>query len=196
MRHTPGRIASFEIQILMDTTARAFGVKGKRVWNDPPQKALHEYMKFTIFCMQLAETDPDRLYAESFRTGSLIRRITGFKALRDVEELVFYLYGNIGIAMDGRLPGEIQVYRCFFSRYYSPDQCALMSAVDDGMTAGIAGGGRLHFSERLTEGGRTCRAVFTGSLQELRRTGNGRRKAEFENRNRRRHRRRGRNDRK
>ena len=32
-RRTPDIIASVEIQILLDTTARAFGVKGKRVWN-------------------------------------------------------------------------------------------------------------------------------------------------------------------
>lgn len=157
---TPGYLASAEIQILLDTTARAFGVKGKRVWHRPPKRALREYAEFTASCMSRGSADPARLYEESFRTGSMVRRITGFCSPGDIADLVFYLYGNIGIGMNGSIPGEVSVRNCYFSRYYSPEQCAVMSSVDSGMIAGIAGGGKLEFTERITEGSSMCRACF------------------------------------
>lgn len=159
-RRTPDIIASVEIQILLDTTARAFSVKSKCVWNHRPQRALREYSDFTVSCMKRGEADAERLYAESFRTGSMIRRVTGFRSSRDIEELVFYLYSNIGIAMEGSIPGEVIVRKCWFSRSYTPEQCLVMSSVDSGIIAGIAGGGRLDFTERLTQGNSCCRACF------------------------------------
>lgn len=158
---TPGWIASAEIQVLLDTTAKAFGVKGLRVWNHRPERALREYAEFTSACMKRGTADPGRLYAESFRTGSAVRRITGFRSRKDIEDLTFYLYSNIGITMGGSIPGEVTVPDCYFSRYYSPQECKVMSSVDSGMIAGIAGGGSLVFTERLTEGRSCCRAVFT-----------------------------------
>ncbi len=159
-RKKPGRAASIEIQILLNTTAKAFGVKGRRVWNLSPQAALRTYCLFTAACMRQGKADPERLYAESFRAGSMLRRITGFQSSRDIEELVFYLYKNIGIAMDGRIPGEVTVHSCYFSRFYLPGQCLVMSAADSGILSGIAGGGSLCFTERITEGNSCCRAVF------------------------------------
>lgn len=173
-RRTPDIIASVEIQILLDTTARGFGVKGKRVWNHRPQRALREYSDFTVSCMKRGETDADRLYAEAFRTGSMVRRVTGFRSSRDIEKLVFYLYSNIGIAMYGYLPGEVIVRECRFSRFYTPEQCLIMSSVDSGIIAGIAGGGRLDFTERLTEGNSCCRAYFSKRLQSGTKRGNDR----------------------
>ena len=159
-RHTPGWVISLELQILLHTTARAFGVQGKRVWQLSPQKALHAYAAFTVSCMRRCKADPRRLYKESYRTGRLVRRMTGIRSRDDVEALVYFLYGNIGITMDGNIPGEVTVHRCYFSRYYSPSQCALMSSVDAGIIAGLAGGGRLDFNRRITEGSDCCRAVF------------------------------------
>ena len=160
-RRRPGRFASLEIQILLDTTARGFGVRRARVWHRPPREALREYSQFTVSCMRRREADPDRLYAEAYRTGSLVRRVTGFRYSWDISALVFYLYRNIGIGMEGHIPGEVTVRRCRFSGFYTPEECRVMSAVDSGIIAGIAGGGRLEFTERLTQGDGCCRAVFT-----------------------------------
>ena len=95
-----------------------------------------------------------------YRTGERVRRLTGFTEKADLERLVFYLYRNIGILMDGHLPGEIKVSSCYFSRFYTPEQCALMSYMDSGIIAGILGGGKIEFTERITEGCGNCRAFF------------------------------------
>ena len=160
IRKSPDRAACFEIQILMNMTARAFGTRSKRVWDLAPGKALRTYASFTVGCMEKRKADPRRLYAEAYKTGRKVRLITGLTDPEDIEMLVFYLYRNIGIKMKGSIPGEIIVSGCCFSRSYSPEQCALMSWADSGIIAGLSGGGKLDFSERLTEGCSRCRAVF------------------------------------
>ena len=92
--------------------------------------------------------------------GNRLRRITGFTDSKDLQQLVFFLYRNIHIAMGGRLPGEIRVSSCYFSHFYTPKQCALMSYVDSGIIAGLFGGGNLKFVERITEGCGRCTAIF------------------------------------
>ena len=62
--------------------------------------------------------------------------------------------------------GEIVVTDCYFSRFYTPEQCAVMSSVDSGIIAGLCGGGTLTFTERITEGCRRCRACFSKPLPE------------------------------
>ena len=70
------------------------------------------------------------------------------------------LYGAIGIDFVGRPDGGILIRSCGFSRHYDGPVCGLVSALDEGVLSGLAGGGRLEFRERLTEGGRACRADF------------------------------------
>jgi hypothetical protein len=57
--------------------------------------------------------------------------------------------------------GEVTIARCYFSSYYSPQVCRLMSAMDQGLFAGLSGGGRLIFMTRITEGYDHCQAQFT-----------------------------------
>lgn len=168
-KHTPSIVRSVEIQLLMNITARGFGTRGKRVWTHRPDKALREYAEFTSDCMKNCSYDPlspadsvsGSLAKEAHRTGRLVRAVTGFRKPEDFERLVFYLYKNIDIEMNGSLPGDITVADCYFSRYYSPANCALMSIVDSGVIAGICGGGSLDFYERITEGCKCCKAHFT-----------------------------------
>ena len=56
--------------------------------------------------------------------------------------------------------GEITISRCYFSSFYSPEVCRVMSAMDRGLLAGLAGGGELVFIQRITEGQPCCRARF------------------------------------
>ena len=159
-KHTPEWVRSLEIQLLSDLTARAFQVPGRSLWNKPAELALRQYAAFTVSCMDEREADPNVLYREAYAVGSRLRQLTGISEKRDAERLVFYLYRNIGITMLGELPGEITVPDCFFARFYTPRQCAVMSAVDAGIIAGICGGGSLRFSQRITEGCGMCRASF------------------------------------
>ena len=100
--------------------------------------------------------------------GRRLRRLTDFTDSRDAERLIFYLYRNLQIDMDGHLPGEITVRKCYFSGFYAPEQCALMSSVDSGVMSGLLGGGTLTFSKRITEGHKTCASCFTGGITDER----------------------------
>ena len=161
-KHKVQPAASIQIQILMGTTARAFGVRSGQVWYLHSDKALRRYADFTVACMRGFEGKESaaglsrRLFQSAFRLGRRIRVITGFTTHEDQSRLVFFLYRTIGIFMTGRLPGEFTVAHCYFSRFYTPKQCALMSAMDAGIISGICGGGRLVFTERITEGCGRC----------------------------------------
>ena len=147
------------LQILLTVTARAFGQRGKIIWHLPAQKGLRTYALYTLDCSQRSP-QPERLY-DTFRSlGTFLRRLSGFTEDTDLGALVFFLYQVIGITMEGKLPGKVQVKRCFFSALYSPTQCALMSHMDAGLITGILGRGRFRFTERLTEGYPTCTAFL------------------------------------
>lgn len=87
-----------------------------------------------------------------------LRRWFGVDTVEEVMELGQILYRAIGIEIHGDTRGVVTVKRCYFSQFYSGAVCDLISALDDGVFSGLSGGGRLTFSERLTEGGECCRA--------------------------------------
>jgi len=64
----------------------------------------------------------------------------------------------LGIDFLGEPDGSMVMTRCFFSDYYSSPVCRLISSLDEGLLVGLAGGGRLSFSQRITEGHECCRA--------------------------------------
>ena len=163
-RYTPAWVVCLEIRVLYNTTSRAFGVPEKKIRLRAPGEVLRDYAAYSARCLMRCKADPGRIYREAYRTGEQVRRLTGFTEKADLERLVFYLYRNIGILMDGHLPGEVTVSRCYFSQFYTPEQCALMSYMDSGIIAGILGGGKLEFSERITEGCEKCRAFFVDNM--------------------------------
>ena len=164
-RHTPALLVSVQLQILLNLAARAFHAPGKSVWRHAPAKALREYAEFTARCT-LCGAKPENLYREAFDLGNRLRRLTGFTDAEDIERLIFYLYRNLQITMSGHLPGEITVRKCYFSGFYAPEQCTLMSAVDSGVMSGLLGGGTLTFTERITGGHKICAACFTGGITD------------------------------
>lgn len=102
-----------------------------------------------------------RLFDEALRLGRDMRRELGVSTRRDVMAAARILYRGLDIDLDGGPGGDIVVRRCSFSRLYSAAVCRLMSSLDAGILSGLAGGGELEFSERLTEGSVCCRARFT-----------------------------------
>ncbi len=160
-RRTPGRLRSIQLQILLDTTAAAFGRPGRMIWHLSADKALAAYADYTKRCASDPGADRKRIFRHARRLGRRIRKITGFSRREDLERLVFYLYGNIGIKMTGHLPGQILIPACSFSMVYTPGECRIMSFMDWGVISGICGGGRLVFAERLTQGCGRCLARLT-----------------------------------
>jgi len=126
---------------------------------------LESYADFTRIETERVLQDPDlaarveeRLYASSRALGERLRRALKLRTPRQVLAISKILYSALGIGFEGRDTGEVTICRCYFSGFYSADTCRVMSSADAGVAAGLSGGGRLAFSQRITEGGDACRA--------------------------------------
>jgi hypothetical protein len=108
----------------------------------------------------------ERLYRNAYGLGQLAGRLLRVRTVDDVMVLGRFLYSILDIDFAGSEDGPITIGRCFFSSFYTPQACQLMSAMDRGLLAGLAGGGDLAFSERITEGRPCCRAHF--ALEQMR----------------------------
>lgn len=155
-----------QLQVLMDLAAESFGMPREKLRKGSAEKALRQYAGFTCLCMETGNVEEEKLYQDAYRLGDKIRQTTGLTKDEDLKRLIILLYRNIGIKMsiEGNLGtehrGEVTVSNCYFSRVYTPEECRLMSFVDSGIVSGICGGGKLRFSQRLTEGCESCRACF------------------------------------
>ena len=108
--------------------------------------------------MKRSGIDTYRLYERAYAAGRRIAKASGIIRKEEAARLVFLLYRNIGISMFGNPHDEVIVTNCFFSRFYTPEQCRIMSEIDSGIVSGITGSGKLRFTHRITEGCRGCRA--------------------------------------
>lgn len=146
-----------QLQILADLAAESFGAPKIRL-SGTAEEALEQYAAFTCRCMEEKEADESRLFRDAQRLGSKIRKITGLTDAGDADRLIILLYQNIGIRM--MIDTDITVSECYFSRFYTPEQCRIMSNVDSGIISGIRGGGGISFQRRITEGCDRCKACF------------------------------------
>lgn len=155
------------VRTLHFVTAKAMGAPFRPGW-----PALPAYAAFTKAQMEsLSEAElpavRERMYRTARRLGTLLRRLLFIRSQERARRVVFWLYRSIGITLDGSCPGTVTVRRCFFSAYYTPEMCWIMSAMDRGIFAGLFGGGELTFEARITEGCPCCRAVFVSDETRL-----------------------------
>lgn len=163
----PPALKTRALSELAGLTADAFGVPPPPLEGRDWPAGLEAYALFSRSEAEKALTHPEelsvlraRLRARAFGFGERLRRRFGPSSRKEVLRLARFLYGTIGIDFDARPDGEVLIRACGFSRHYSREVCSLISALDEGVLAGLAGGGRLEFRERLTEGKAACRAVF------------------------------------
>ena len=97
------------------------------------------------------------LYENASRLGQEIRAWLPIRDRADVAAALHHLYRMLDIELTVDPRGSVTVRRCYFESCYSPEVCRFISALDEGIVAGICGG-RLVFSHRLTEGADACRA--------------------------------------
>ena len=150
---------------LFKATADAFECPAPRLYHLSYDDCLRTYAEFT---REQAESThqsgrdisviKSRLYEKAYPLGAKIRKWFGVDALEEVMALGRILYEAIGVDMRGDSQGNMAVKNCYYSQFYSGRVCGLISAMDDGVFSGLSGGGRLVFSERLTEGKGSCRA--------------------------------------
>jgi len=130
-------------------------------------KCLEDYARFTS---QMAENidisgppmeeTQRRLHESSSVYGAALRKRLRIRNMDQAVEALRSIYNMIGISFNCDRRGRFEIDRCFFSGYYSAETCKLISALDEGLAAGLSCGGKLSFEQRITEGGYCCRGTL------------------------------------
>ncbi len=159
--------ARMEIRILTWQTARAFGVKAPRGSGHSAPDLLERYARFTAEAAgQALNSGQDlnvlhrKLYHMACRLGGILRRWLAPENEQECAAVLSLLYRNIGITIRETAAGKFCVYQCYFSSFYTPEICAVISAIDQGIFAGVFHGGKLIFRKRITGGCPVCRAYL------------------------------------
>jgi hypothetical protein len=152
---------------LFHVTAAGFELQLPPLGNLDSEECLAQYAKFVqIHAEQQLRDGNDvtalaqRLYQHTFEMARLMNTWLGLHTVQDVMAVARVLYRILEIDLRGDARGEVVIQRCYFSNFYSADVCRLMSAMDRGLFAGLANGGELTFTSRITEGQPCCRAHF------------------------------------
>ncbi len=156
---------------LFEATADAFGCAVPSHEHLSYDECLRAYALFTSQQAEVALQEgcdrtvlKARLYHNAYPLGEKLRRWFGIDEVGEVMEIGHILYQAIGVDFAGDAQGQVTVSRCYFSQFYSPAACDLISALDDGVFSGLSLGGRLTFSQRITEGEIYCKAkLWSGS---------------------------------
>lgn len=164
-RRLPAWAARSAVRRLFEATATAFGL-------DPPPdggldhgELLERYVSFTTRSAERVLTDGTdldavsrRMRTNAHRLGASLRRTLGVRTRAEALRALRVAYRTIGIDLRADAHGDVVVERCAFAARSTPEVCALMSSLDEGVVAGLTRGGRLTFSERITEGHPRCLA--------------------------------------
>jgi len=165
--YLPTFVKKKKIQELFELTAEAFqsdlpAIK-KLSYND----CLKAYAHFSktkageaIKLHKNTQAVKQRLYRNAYRMGEKLRKDFRIETQVEVLRLSKILYKILKIDFTGYTSGEVIIKRCFFSQFYTPDVCGIISSLDEGVAAGLSAGGRLVFKERITEGNECCQAIF------------------------------------
>lgn len=105
-----------------------------------------------------------RLYQNSCIFGQSLRKSLRIVTWEEAVTALKAIYKLMGIDFQYDRQGEVIIKQCFFSKYYSGEVCKLVSSLDEGLAAGLSGGGRLRFQQRITEGGSCCQGYFSRGL--------------------------------
>jgi hypothetical protein len=100
------------------------------------------------------------LWTGAHRIGRALRWGLGVRTTADAMLAARTVYRMLDIDLLGLPPGGVMVTRCSFARIYAPHVCMVMSSLDAGLFAGLTGGRRLTFSQRITEGAPACLATL------------------------------------
>ena len=98
----------------------------------------------------------ETLRDRSVRLGRDIRSRLPIRNRADEAAALRAIYRLLAIDLAVDAHGGVTIRRCSLAAHYPPEICRFMSAMDEGIVAGLSGG-RLVFSERLTEGSDRCR---------------------------------------
>jgi hypothetical protein len=165
--YLPSSVRRRRLKQLCALTADAFGSSAPLLVGVSLNEILERYARFTrgesekaIRQPEVLEKVRERLYSNAFALGSELRNKYRIRTLRDAFQMgrIIYKVLKIDFRWDGA--GRVVIRRCFFSSHYTPEVCALISALDEGMMAGLSSGMKLQFVQRITDGSECCTAYF------------------------------------
>jgi len=164
---TPEFVKIRMLKELFQITARAFDCPVPPLQGCSHAEILKRYALFTrVAAEKSMKTGCDlretriRLFDQACGLGRKFRKWLHIKSAQEAMELGGYLYAMLGIDFNGGSGGTIRINSCYFSTYYTDRICELISALDEGLLAGLSGGGRLSFYQRITAGQNCCLARF------------------------------------
>jgi hypothetical protein len=161
--YVPPPVRKRKLEMLFTATADAFQTTRPSTRGLSFDDGLRVYAQFTREQAEKAIQQGDgavvrpRLFENAYRIGRQLKadfRVNSTEVMR----MGALIYRILGIDFEGEPGGNIVIRRCFFSAYYSSPVCRVISSLDEGLLVGLAGGGRLSFSQRITEGNECCRA--------------------------------------
>ena len=165
--HFPTFLRKKKLVQLFDVTASAFGCETPPTREFTFEQCLHEYAVFTKTQAEGYLQDPsdidghkEKLFQGAYLLGQKFREQCGITTSQEVLLIMKIFYGLLGIELHSGWENEVIIKNCFFSRYYTPEICQAISALDEGLAAGLSDGGTLCFYQRITEGNKCCRAYF------------------------------------
>jgi hypothetical protein len=165
--HIPAFVKKKMLADLFDLTAQAFGSVPPRINILSYGETLEVYARFTqreaervLEERHNIETVEARLYDNARALGKKLRESFRLRRPEDILRMSKLLYKTLGIAFEGRGDGQVTIARCYFSQFYTERVCGLVSALDAGVAAGLSGGGKLSFYQKITEGRDCCKAHF------------------------------------
>ena len=165
--YIPVFIKKKKLDELFQLTALAFGCDSPERKGQSFKERLKTYAMFTRSeaeqCLKEGnelEEVKKQLFQSSYRLGLDIKRKFRLRSSNDVMDMSRILYRILGIDFIGKSCGDVTITNCFFSDYYSPRICQLISSLDEGLAAGLSEGGSLSFSQRITENKDCCKARF------------------------------------
>lgn len=170
--YMPEFIIKRELRNLFQLTSSAFARKAPSLNGFSFDECMIEFALFTKTSVDQARSRDDeiaviqnRLFQQAYEYGKLWRNRFGVTTMKEAMRAARILYRAIGIEFRGTEQGVVEIGRCFFSKYYSPGTCEVISSLDAGIMAGLSGGRLLSFSHRITEGFDSCNAQM--SMKEL-----------------------------
>jgi hypothetical protein len=166
--HIPGWVARSALRRLFEATASAFGRDPMDLRGLTQAELLERYAVFTTGCAEQALADPSeadaitrRMWSNAYALGESLRRRLGIHTRLEALRAARVAYRMLAIDLRADQQGNVVVDQCAFASWYSPGVCRLMSSLDAGLIAGLTHGGRLTFSERITEGRPRCLAAIS-----------------------------------
>lgn len=165
--YIPGFIKKRKLNELFCLTSDAFGCEQVDIAPLPYKQALAKYAQTTkeqaemyLSSGRSVEELKRRLYQNAYAWGKDLRKMLLIFSWKQANIAMKELYRLIDIELCYNTKGEVVITRCYFSNFYSAEICRLISALDAGLAAGLSGGGKLRFSQRITEGNSCCNGMF------------------------------------